>query len=499
MVHEPVRGGFPDPAFYGLPGIEQLRAYLTGLAPHPPLTRLTGAKITQVGSGTASGSLPASPWLMQLDSLEVTMLAARTLQVAVQTGVPPATRLDLLAFSVHHLRPANPESGAVITRARVVHSGRTVTVAEVLVEDGSGRGVAHGTGSVATVPMQDDPPQRPLRPVEEPRYGTPDPYLRPDPHPVRAELGDGITGLELVTSVVARDVILPFAELLDWSPRDVGEGSFSCSVPVTEWLCVEPDRVDPAVLTALVSVSVHLASLTVQGVGPSLRPVHQAVQFLRSLRPDGRDIVVRARLMDWDGGRAIATTELIDADGNVVARGEQLAVPGRGRRGQAARRAERVVATVLFTDLVGSTGKAERLGDARWRDVLEEHDALVRRQLDMFKGREVKTTGDGFLATFDSPGRAVQGARAIRDALRRLGLEVRVGLHTGECEFVGADVAGIAVHIAARIQTLAGPGEVLVSGTVRDLVTGSGLRFADRGRHRLKGIEGDWPVYAVED
>ena len=156
------------------------------------------------------------------------------------------------------------------------------------------------------------------------------------------------------------------------------------------------------------------------------------------------------------------------------------------------------MATVLFTDLVGSTAKAERLGDAGWRDVLEQHDALVRRQLDMFKGREVKTTGDGFLATFDSPGRAVQAARAIRDAVRRLGLEVRVGLHTGECEFVGADVAGIAVHIASRIQTLAGPGEVLVSGTVRDLVTGSGLRFGDRGRQQLKGVEGDWQLYAVE-
>ena len=498
MVVEPVRGRFPDPAFYGLSGIEQMRAWLSGLAPATPLSRLTGARLTQVGSGTASASMPASPWLMQLDSLEVTMLAARTLQAAVQTGVPPATGLDLLAFSVHHLRPANPESGAVIARARVVHTGRTVTVAEVLVEDGSGRGVAHATGSVATVPMQHDPPQRPLRTVEEPRYATTDPYLRPDPHPVRADIADDITGLESVRKVVARDVILPFGELLGWRPRDVGEGSFSCSVPATQWLCVEPDRVDPAVLTALVSISVHLASLTVHGVGPSLRPVHQAVQFLRSLRPDARDIVVRARLMNWDGRRATAATEVIDPDGNVVARGEQLAVPGTGKRAPAARPAERVMATVLFSDLVGSTGTVERLGDARWRELLEEHHALVRKQLDIFKGREVKTTGDGFLATFDSPGRAVQAARAIRDGVGRLGLEVRVGLHTGECEVTGADVAGIAVHIASRIQGLASPGEVLVSGTVRDLVTGSGLRFADRGRHELKGIEGDWPVYALD-
>ena len=119
MVHEPVRGAFPDLAFYGLPGIEQLRAYLSGLAPHTPLSRLTGAKITQVGSGTASGSMPASAWLMQVDSLEVLMLAAQTLEVAVRTGVAPATEVNLVAFSIHHLRPANPESGGIIARARV--------------------------------------------------------------------------------------------------------------------------------------------------------------------------------------------------------------------------------------------------------------------------------------------------------------------------------------------------------------------------------------------
>jgi hypothetical protein len=119
------------------------------------------------------------------------------------------------------------------------------------------------------------------------------------------------------------------------------------------------------------------------------------------------------------------------------------------------------VTTVLFTDIVGSTKRAEELGDSRWRELLAEHDLVVRRQLQLFKGREVKTTGDGFLATFDSPGRAVQCARAIRDGVRRLGLELRVGLHTGECELSGADVAGIAVHIASRIQSLAAPGESL--------------------------------------
>jgi class 3 adenylate cyclase len=159
--------------------------------------------------------------------------------------------------------------------------------------------------------------------------------------------------------------------------------------------------------------------------------------------------------------------------------------------------AERVLATVLFTDIVGSTVRVGELGDARWNQLLEEHHALVRKELQVFKGQEVKTTGDGFLATFDSPGRAVQCARAIRDGVHRLGLDIRVGLHTGECEVSGADVAGIAVHLASRVQGLAAPGEIVVSGTVRDLVTGSGLRFADRGTHQLKGIEGDWPLFVV--
>ena len=381
VVDEPVRGGFPDPAIYALPGIEQLRAYLGGLAPHAPLERLTGGKLTQVGSGTASVTMPASPWLMQLDSLEVTMLAARTLEVAVRTGVAPATELNLAAFSVHHLRPANPESGGIIARARVIHTGRAVTVAEVLVEDGSGRGVAHGTGSVTTAPMKDPPPQRPVRPVEEPRYSTPDPYLRAAPHPTRADIVEEIAGLELIKKVVAGQLIFPVGHLLGWCPLDVGEGHFSFSVPASDWLCIERGRVASAVLTALASASPHLASLTVQPAGPRLAPLHQAVEFLRPVRSDGRDVLVRGILTDWDGCHAVASTELIDADGNVVARGHQIAMSTLRRRSQALE-AERLLATVLFSDVVSSTEHAERLGDARWHQLLDEHHAVVRKQLE---------------------------------------------------------------------------------------------------------------------
>jgi class 3 adenylate cyclase/dienelactone hydrolase len=159
---------------------------------------------------------------------------------------------------------------------------------------------------------------------------------------------------------------------------------------------------------------------------------------------------------------------------------------------------DRVLATVLFTDIVSSTEKAAALGDRRWRDLLDNHHATIRRNLTRFRGHEVKTTGDGILATFDGPARGVRCACAIADEIRPLGIEVRAGLHTGECEITDDDVGGIAVHIGARVAALAGAGEVLVSSTVKDLVAGSGLRFGDRGSQSLKGIPGEWRIFAVE-
>jgi class 3 adenylate cyclase len=160
---------------------------------------------------------------------------------------------------------------------------------------------------------------------------------------------------------------------------------------------------------------------------------------------------------------------------------------------------DRVLATVLFTDIVGSTERASALGDRRWRELLERHHDVVRRHLDRFQGTEVDTAGDGFLATFDGPARAVRCARAIGEALRELGIDVRAGLHTGECELVGDKVAGVAVHTGARVAAKAGPGEVFVSQTVKDLVAGSGIEFDERGEHVLKGVPGQWRLYAVSN
>jgi len=158
---------------------------------------------------------------------------------------------------------------------------------------------------------------------------------------------------------------------------------------------------------------------------------------------------------------------------------------------------DRVLATVLFTDIVDSTRRAAEMGDRDWHALLDAHDAVVRSQLARFRGREVNTSGDGFLAMFDGPQRAIRCAMSIRDAVQSLGIEVRAGLHTGECEVRGDDIGGIGVHIGARVSALAGPNDVLVSSTLRDLVIGSGLEFDDRGAHELKGVPGEWHLFAV--
>jgi class 3 adenylate cyclase len=158
---------------------------------------------------------------------------------------------------------------------------------------------------------------------------------------------------------------------------------------------------------------------------------------------------------------------------------------------------DRVLATVLFTDIVDSTARAAELGDGAWRRLLQQHHEIVRSQLGRFRGKEMDTAGDGFFATFDGPARAIHCAFAIRDGIGDLDLSVRAGLHTGECELVDGKAGGIAVHIGARVASLADPGEVLVSSTVKDLVAGSGIEFEDRGEHQLKGISEAWRLFTV--
>jgi class 3 adenylate cyclase len=235
-----------------------------------------------------------------------------------------------------------------------------------------------------------------------------------------------------------------------------------------------------------------------------VRPVLGAVRAPTLVLHNQHDPVIRV-----SGGREMAAgipaAILVELSGDfhahwdpsrydpIVAEIEEFVT---GHVGPADDDVDRVLATVLFSDIVDSTGLAAELGDRRWRQLLDEHDNLVRQELERFRGREVNTTGDGFVATFDGPGRAIRCGHSIIAAIQPLGVRLRVGIHTGECERRGDDFAGVAIHIGARVAGLARPGEVLVTRTVRDLVSGSGVEFSPRGEHALKGVPGTWQLLA---
>jgi class 3 adenylate cyclase len=223
-----------------------------------------------------------------------------------------------------------------------------------------------------------------------------------------------------------------------------------------------------------------------------------STRFLRPVAADGRPLSARGRVSYRAGNLGIVEAEALDAEGNALAT-QSITFALMDPRDHPSSEPERVLATLLFTDIVGSTQHAERMGDATWRSLLGEHHALVRQELGAHRGREVNTIGDGFLARFESPASAIRCAKAIRDGVKRLRLEIRAGVHTGECEVHGTNLAGIALHVAARIVALAGPSEILVSQTVRDLAAGAGLRFSPNGAHKLKGVEGEWNLFAVEN
>jgi class 3 adenylate cyclase len=278
----------------------------------------------------------------------------------------------------------------------------------------------------------------------------------------------------------------------------IDEGSSHIVMPASDWFCSWSRTLDPAAIESYLNIGSVSALLTLSAPGESVAGLEQTTRFLHPVSADGRELSCRGRVTHQSGNLITADAEAVDADGQTFAV-QSVTFALLDPRMHRPLEPERVLATLLFTDIVGSTLRAERMGDAPWRSLLGEHHALVRRELGAHRGREVKTIGDGFLARFESPASAVRAARAIRDGVKRLHLEVRGGIHTGECEVHGTDLAGIAIHVAARIVALADPSEILVSQTVRDLAAGSGIHFAARGSHKLKGVEGEHDLFAVED
>jgi class 3 adenylate cyclase len=234
-------------------------------------------------------------------------------------------------------------------------------------------------------------------------------------------------------------------------------------------------------------------------------PLDMKIYFLRPARPDGRELAARARVTHRGRTIAVVTCEIVDADDRVVAQasGSVLILPGRpwerpvSVADEFRQDIDRVLATVLFVDLVDSTGRAARLGDRAWKQLLEDHHAAAREELQRYRGNEIDNAGDGFLVSFDGAARAIRCAAAIRERARALGLEVRAGVHTGECELSGRKLVGLTVHAGARIAAEAAPGEVMTSSVVRDLASGAGILFEERGVRSLKGVPGEWPLYAA--
>ncbi|HEU5481461.1 MAG TPA: hotdog fold thioesterase, partial [Candidatus Tumulicola sp.] len=258
-------------------------------------------------------------------------------------------------------------------------------------------------------------------------------------------------------------------------------------------------------LAFLADATILLSAATTVPTGTAFNTIDLKLYFLRPVVPADGVLVARGKVVHRGCTIAVVACEITGPDGALVAQatGSVLILPGRHWE-RPVRVADemtadttRVLTSLLFVDLVDSTQRAAQIGDARWRTVLADYHALVREQIRRFRGREIDTAGDGFFIAFDSAARAIQCAAAVRDGVRRLDLDVRCGIHAGECEESAGKLVGIAVHIGARVGAAAQPGEILVSSTVRDIVVGSGIAFEDRGEHALKGIAGSWQLYAA--
>jgi class 3 adenylate cyclase len=502
MRGEPVRGGLPDPGFEALPGLERARAILRGLVPRAPLSHLLGLRLTQVSAGAATMTMPASPWLQTPNGRVLYGSMAETAAwMAVLTGAPPGMGVHTTTVSVSFFRPCTPESESVIARARTLNTGPGFTHTEVVMEDALGRLMAHVVVASVLRPV-DPPPPSPLERVDEPTYPTPDPHKRALPAGigvVRREVFEAQDGVATLRRVFFEDLPrAPVLEIFGATAVSVETGRVRFEVPASEWLCGVRREVSPGVLADLGVMAVWGAVVAAVPAGIQVGMASGNMIVFTTLAADGRPFVVEGQVADREGDVMESTATVTDASGRRVAVARLTGLV-QSSRAAPPTKSQTLLLTLLFTDLVDSTRRVEQLGDERWREVLGQHHALVRHQLEVSKGREVKTTGDGFLATFDSPAQAIDCARRIREGLRGLDVEVRVGIHTGQCDVSEGDVSGIAVHVASRVLSIAAPGEVLVSGTVRDLLLGSDVKFEDRGRHQLKGIEGDWQLFSLQE
>ena len=502
VTDEPVRGLVPPPWIYSLPGIERMRLLARHYLAAAPSARLYGISVGHVSTGSATGTMKASGITQHIPALNVSPVVLEALQGAAITALEPGMDVTPITYSLEYFRNPRPQPGNFLARARIINTSNVSISCAADVEDPVGRLVGTAISQWAIEPVLPSPPPAPagIEPIDEPTYATPDP---PDRPPVGAapplELSQRHGGLELIRMLIGDKLPpLPLMNTLGMRFENAEEGDVTLSMPASEWLCTWNRSVSPGGIDTFLGATNASCTATLFQPGQSVAIIECNTRFFRRVTADGRLIRARGKVTHRIGN--LISTEAIatDEDGNPIAAHQTTNIlldPRAHRPGEQ----ERVLATLLFTDIVGSTLHAERLGDNQWRSLLAEHDKLVRQELGVHKGREVKTTGDGFLVRFDSPAAAIRCARAIRDGVRRLNLEIRAGIHIGECEVHGNDLAGIALHVAARIMALAGNNEILVSQMVRDLAAGSGLTFGGAQCHTLRGVEGEWNLFLVEN
>ena len=500
---EPVRGRIPPPWFRALSGTERFRAFTRGLLPATPLARLLGFRTAHVAAGSVTVVMPASDASLSPNGqVEIVPVLVAALEQASGTALPAGVDAVPMRFTCKAFRPAWPGRGNLVARARVVNDSNLYVFAEVQVEDPDGRHVAQGSLHSAVRPVEPAPPPPPetMQRIEEPVYATPDPWLRSFPSTPFADLYEREDGLSILRSIADGRYSTPvwqtYGLQADWSV-----GRAVVSMPASEWFCALGADVSCSVIATLADLAGWCSAITLQRPGISIVVLDSDTRFLHSVRPDGRRVRSEATATEVTPDLFVIRGEMRDADDRLIAlsSGAAALIDSARRVRRQRRESRRMLATLLFTDIVDSTGHAQRLGDTAWRALLEQHNLAVRREVSRCNGIEVTTTGDGFFARFDSPAHAVEAARAIRQAMTALAIHIRAGSHTGECEIDGSSLTGMAVHIASRIQAAALAGEILVSSTVKDLAVGSALRFVDRGEQQLKGVPDPWRLHALAE
>ena len=501
-IDEPVRGSIPPPWWYALPGLERIEALAQGYIEPPPLSRLMGIRPGHVGPGSGTWIMPAFEGLEAItgESEPGPLMGAAILGVA-STILRPGEYLEEMTYHVSTFRPTRTQPGNLVARAQVVNTSRFAVSCEADIEDSQGRRVLSASATLRVCQMDAPPPSPPaeLKRVEVPAYSTPDPYLRSFRRPSSVVKGaSGAEMLEYFRQHQQGRLTWPFIDLNGFQFEKIELGYADITNPTPEWYAYFSRTVSAGFIGAFLHAS-WFATVTLQEKDRLIAPGTQTHTFLRPLPADGRHMRLEARAEQVAPDMIRTMGKVFDADGVLVAFTEEMSmlVDAGKRRKTNKPEPKRVLCTLLFTDIVGSTERAEELGDTKWRALLDAHHAKVRTAIDEYQGTEIDTAGDGFFIRFESPAQAIECARAVVNAVKPLGIEIRAGIHTGECEALGRDLSGMAVHIAARIQGIAEASEILVSSTVKSLVVGSGLNFSDRGEHELKGVPDTWALHSV--